>query len=65
MSKVLLKLYLLLQDLKNREDGQDLVEYAVVASLISLAAIVAVKSMATSVGAAFTHIGTKLGSYIS
>jgi Flp pilus assembly pilin Flp len=47
------------------ERGQDLVEYAVVASLISLAALVAVKGVATAVGAAFVNIGTKLGTYIS
>jgi len=47
------------------ERGQDLVEYAVVASLISLAALVAVKGVATAVGAAFINIGTKLGTYIS
>ena len=47
------------------ERGQDLIEYVLVASLISLAAVVSVKSLATSVGTAFTTIGTKLGTYIS
>jgi len=47
------------------ERGQDLVEYVLVALLISLAAVVIVKSVATSVGAAFTTLGTKLGTYIS
>jgi Flp pilus assembly pilin Flp len=47
------------------ERGQDLIEYVLVASLISLAAMVGVKSVATAVGAAFTNIGTKLGTYIS
>jgi Flp pilus assembly pilin Flp len=36
-----------------------------VASLISLAAIIGVKSVATKVSAAFTTIGTKLSTYIS
>ena len=64
----ILELYIKMQTLAHAlldERGQDLIEYVLVASLISLAAIVAVKSMATSVGAAFTHIGTKLGTYIS
>jgi Flp pilus assembly pilin Flp len=45
--------------------GQSLVEYVLVASLISLAAIIGVKSVATAVGNAFISIGTKLGTYIS
>jgi pilus assembly protein Flp/PilA len=45
--------------------GQSLIEYVLVASLISLAAIVGVKSVATTVGNAFITIGTKLGTYIS
>ena len=47
------------------ERGQDLIEYVLVASLVSLAAIVGVKSVATKLGTAFTTIGTKLGTYIS
>jgi pilus assembly protein Flp/PilA len=45
------------------ESGQDLVEYALVASLISLAAIVSMKSVATAISTAFTHIGSKVASY--
>ena len=45
--------------------GQSLIEYVLVASLISLAAIVGVKSVATAVGTAFTKIGTRLGAYTS
>jgi pilus assembly protein Flp/PilA len=45
--------------------GQDLIEYALVASLISLAAMVGVKGVATAVGDAFTTMGTKLGTYIT
>ena len=33
--------------------------------LIALAAVVSVKSVATAIGAAFTTVGTKLGTYIS
>lgn len=47
------------------ERGQSLIEYVLVASLISLAAIVGVKSVATAVGTAFIDIGTRLGTYIS
>jgi len=47
------------------ERGQNLIEYVLVASLISLAAIVGFTSVATAVGNAVTNIGTKLGTYIS
>jgi len=64
----MLGLYIKLQTLSEAlldERGQDLIEYVLVASLISLAAIVGVKSVTTKVGAAFTTIGTKLGTYTS
>ena len=60
----MLGLYIKLQMLAEAlldERGQDLIEYVLVASLISLAAMVGVKSVATAVGTAFTNIGTKLG----
>ena len=43
--------------------GQDLIEYALVAALISLAATVSMRSVATSVNTAFTHIGAKFATY--
>ena len=64
----MLGLYIKLQTLAEAlldARGQDLIEYVLVASLISLAAMVGVKSVATAVGTAFTNIGTKLGTYIS
>jgi len=45
--------------------GQDLVEYALVASLISLAAIVGMKSAATAIGTAYNSIGTKFAGFVS
>ena len=39
MNDLLLKLYVLFQDLKNREDGQDLVEYAMMVALIAFGAV--------------------------
>ena len=64
----MLGLYIKLQTLAEAlldERGQDLIEYVLVASLISLAAIIGVRSVATKVSAAFTTIGTKLASYTS
>jgi pilus assembly protein Flp/PilA len=45
------------------ESGQDLIEYALVVALIALAATVSMKAVATSIGAAFTSISTKLTTY--
>jgi len=64
----MLSLYIKLQTLAEAlldERGQDLIEYVLVASLISLAAIVSISGVATAIGAAFTSMGTKLGTYTS
>jgi len=50
----------------HREDsGQDLIEYALVAALIALAATAGMNSVATALNSAFNKIGSKLGSYVS
>jgi pilus assembly protein Flp/PilA len=51
--------------LVRNQSGQDLIEYALVVSLIALAATVGMKSVATALGTAFTSVGTKLGTYTS
>jgi len=56
----MLKFYIKVQDLMTREDGQDLVEYALVVSLLSLAATAAMGSLATAINGAFNAIGTTL-----
>jgi len=48
----------------HREDsGQDLIEYALVAALIALAATAGVSTVATALNDAFSSIGAKLKSY--
>ena len=63
MQDTLLKLYVKAQVLMSDERGQDLIEYALVVALIALAATVGMKSVASSINAAFTSIGTKLTTY--
>lgn len=46
----------LLQD----ESGQDLIEYALVAGLIGLAAVVAMGSLGTKISSAFNSVGSQL-----
>jgi pilus assembly protein Flp/PilA len=64
MKDKLLKLSVMLQILKD-EDGQDLIEYALVVALIAFAATAGMSSLATSINIAFTNVGTKLGTYIT
>jgi pilus assembly protein Flp/PilA len=58
-----------MQVLKNSlvkdQRGQDLIEYALVVSLIALAATAGMKTVATNIGTAFTAVGTKLTTYTS
>ncbi len=42
------------------ESGQDLIEYALVAALLGLGAVVAMKNLSTNIGNAFKSIGTTL-----
>ena len=69
MKNNVLKIYMKMRKLKDAfirdESGQDLVEYALVLALIALAATVSMKALATSIGTAFTSVGTKLTTYTS
>ena len=46
MNDMLLKLYVKFQDLKSREEGQDLVEYALVVALIAFGATAGMGALA-------------------
>jgi pilus assembly protein Flp/PilA len=63
MKDRLLKLSVKMQTLLMNEEGQDLIEYALVVALIAFAATVGMKSLATDINAAFIAIGTTLTSY--
>ncbi len=52
-------------DLMNREEGQDLVEYALVVALIAFGAILGMSNLATGINTAFNDISSKLASDIS
>jgi pilus assembly protein Flp/PilA len=69
MKNTILKLYVKLQVVKDallrEESGQDLVEYALVVSLIALGATASMSSLATAFSTAFGKVGTKLSTYTS
>jgi pilus assembly protein Flp/PilA len=50
----------LLKSLRQDESGQDLIEYALVAALIALGAVVSMKAVSTAIGNAFATINTQL-----
>ena len=65
VNTILLKLYIKLQALVSRQDGQDLVEYALLCSLLAFGWVMGVKNVATAVNNAFFGVSSTLGSYIS
>jgi pilus assembly protein Flp/PilA len=60
MKKAMLKLSANLQTLMLREEGQDLIEYALVVALIAFAATAGMSTLATGINGAFTTISTRL-----
>lgn len=43
-----------------REDGQDLVEYALVVALIALGCTAGMNAVATAINTAFSHVGSTI-----
>lgn len=60
MSKTLFRLYVNFQDLRYREDGQDLVEYALLLTMISLALVSGMSGIASAVKNVFSNISNSL-----
>jgi pilus assembly protein Flp/PilA len=60
MNALLLKIQFIFRDLTTREGGQDLVEYALLVSLIAIAAVAGLHTLATKIVGVFTSIDTSL-----
>jgi len=60
MNTLFLKMLVKAQALLNREEGQDLVEYALLVALIALVAVTGVKQVASAVNTVFSSISTTL-----
>jgi Flp pilus assembly pilin Flp len=65
MNNVLLTLYIGLQELAGREEGQDLVEYVLIVAVVAFGATAAMKALSAGLATAFSGISSKLGSYVS
>jgi len=63
MKDTFLKLVAKMQSKLVNEEGQDLIEYALVVALIAFAATAGMKTLATDINTAFTSIGSTLTSY--
>lgn len=61
MNNLFLAMYVKLQDLMNREEGQDLIEYALLLSLIALVSITLVGALGNTVSSIYTKMNTQLG----
>ena len=62
MRDFLMKLYVKAQIFRE-DNGQDLIEYALLAAIIALAATVGMSTVATDVNTAFGTIGSKITTY--
>ena len=62
MKDVMYKLSANLQTLMMSEEGQDLVEYALLVALVSLGAVTSLSTLAVDIKSVFTSIGTRLSS---
>lgn len=59
---LMLRLFLFVRSIGLREEGQDLVEYALVVALIAFAAIAGMNTLATQINSAFSTISSDLNS---
>jgi len=60
MNGLLIQLYVKLQDLTSREEGQDMVEYALVVALIAFGATAGMGKLASGINTAFSNISSQL-----
>lgn len=60
MNNALLKLYITLRNLAAQEDGQDLVEYALIIALIAIGAVTALGTLDNKIINTFNSIGNSL-----
>ena len=60
MNDLMIKLYVTLQSVMAREEGQDLVEYALVVALIAFGAVAGMGQLAKGINTAFSTIAVTL-----
>jgi pilus assembly protein Flp/PilA len=63
MNTLFLKLYVKFQDLASREDGQEMVEYALIVALVCFGAVSGMMALSGALNKVFLQISSTLGSY--
>ena len=61
MNTLYLRFLVKIQDLMSREEGQDLVEYALIVALISTAVVAGAGKVATAINNEFSAIAISIG----
>jgi pilus assembly protein Flp/PilA len=62
MTNLMRNVYLTVQSLLAKEDGQDLVEYALVVALIAFGAVTAMQGLSSEINTTFMAISSDLAS---
>jgi pilus assembly protein Flp/PilA len=65
MNSMFLKLICFVQMLSTREEGQDLVEYALTVALVAFGSTAALQSLGNGLNSAFTNISSTLASSLT
>jgi pilus assembly protein Flp/PilA len=65
MNHLALTLLIKLQNLRDREDGQDLVEYALLVALVAFGVTAALKNLGTGLNRSFSTISSTLSSSLT
>jgi pilus assembly protein Flp/PilA len=64
MKDKLLMLSIKLRTILSDEQGQDLIEYALLVALVAFGATAGMSSLASAINTAFSNVGTVLGNYV-
>jgi pilus assembly protein Flp/PilA len=65
MNSLMLKIFVKMQSLMVREEGQDLVEYALTVALVAFGATAALQTVGQGLNSAFTNISSTLASSLT
>ena len=60
MNTLLLRTYLLMKQMLEQEDGQDMVEYALVVAIIAFGAVAGMNALAGGINTAFKDVSSSL-----
>ena len=60
MNNMLRKVYVRIRDLVSGDEGQDIIEYALIVALIALAATAGMNTLASAINAEFSYLGTTI-----